>query len=552
MSWIFCVNSNKPFLKWEIEKFIDTHKTTDHCVITPSLYLAFSAHEKHITIHYENYKRTAGWIVLGTGILFKETGFGFAEKNDWKRLIDGEIHWQDMNGQFLVFKWNDDIIEIWNDTLGFKDIFFTRSQGYSVYSTRLDWLSDYIPQKKWNYKAFGSLLLSGDLILPQVLLKDVHQLGQAGFLKSNQQRFQTGKRKFTLIDEEKTDINQYFFYLNKALMLVPESNQLLLLKEEKSISLRYVLSVLLNKAKNKWSILEPSDTDELNEFLIMQSALNFSSEKNPGHDDYQRLINLWKDYVYSSINMNFPQDLNLIQSASEIKNANYCYQSHYFHKFFVSKEPLSPPRALKKFFENYKIEEYLKSFKTDFSWLREEWLIFFRKGLLQYIEDLNADINKYQLDSNDDKNHYLEIQLKALRKFAPQHNYMSQFINIYSPLLNFALIKMRMNLDLSLDELNHLYHMQIEKNYPELLFYLKFKEKKRLLQDEVLINPYYFNVFKEEIFDTLRSKDCIHSSYYQNKKIDKLISKADSGQLKSQKTLIQCFGFELWRKKLDS
>lgn len=552
MSWIFCVNSNKPFLKWEIDKFIETHKTTEHCVITPSLYLAFSAHEKHLTIHYDNYQRTAGWIVVGTGILLKETGYGFADKNDWQRLISGDINWQDMNGQYLVFKWNENNIEIWNDTLGFKDLFYTRSQGYAIYSTRLDWISDYMPQKKWDYKAFGSMLLCGNLLHSQPLLKDVYQLGSAGFVKATQLRFQAGNRKFSFREMDKTDINQYFFYLNKALLLVPESNHLLLSKEEKSTAQRYLLSLLLNKAKNKWSVLEPSDINDLNEFLIMQSALNFSSEKNPGLDSDKRLFNLWKDFLYSSFSLDFPNDINLLQSAPEINKASYFFQINDFHEFFFSKDDLSVPRPLKKYWSSNDIDDYLKVFKTDYSWLREEWLIFFRKGLQQYLNEQNTEINKFQLSDMEDKNNLLEVQLKAIRKYAPRHNYLSQMINVYSPFLNFSLIRMRMNLDISMEDLNSLYLKQIEKNYPELLFYLKFKEKKRLLQDEEIIDPFMFNQFKEEIFDTLRSKDSIQSPYYQNKKIEKMISKANSGQTKYNKTIIQCFAFELWRKKLDT
>jgi len=551
MSWLFCVLSHKPFLKWEIDKFIQTHKSTDNTIINPSFYLAFGGCKSAITIHYNDYQHNSGWIVLGNGYLSKETGFGLAEKNDWKRLIEGEIDWQDMNGQFIIFKWDEYYIEVWNDTLGMKDVYFSRSQGYVLISTRLDWVSPYLEKKPWNYSAFGAILLMPHMLVSQSLLKNVLRLGAAGYVKASIHKFQTGNRRIDLIDFEETDLNHYFFRLNKSMTLYPDYDKHLLTEYDKSFAKFYALSLLMNKAKKNWSVLEPFGKEELEQFTLFQNTFNISSEQNPGIDDSKRLFNLWKEYLLSTFQTGLPFELNYVQFAPQLNKADYTFMQTDYSQFFFSKDDFKANRAFQKAFYENNPDALLKIFPSDSSWIRNEFLIFLKKGLSQHLDELHKHLSQFVFKTDTQKNQYIVFYTQGVQNYAQKLGFMSQYARFYNPFMFFELFKNRINLNITNSQLFKTYHTQIEANCPELAFYLKSCEKMPVFPNKMNQNLLIYKLFKEEILETLHSSGIRKTPYYNLKKLDKILSKAESDDEKYINTIIKCFMFEIIRSHLE-
>ncbi|HPY95816.1 MAG TPA: hypothetical protein PL063_01240 [Candidatus Cloacimonadota bacterium] len=551
MSWLFCVISNKPFLKWEIDKFIQTHKQTSSTLIKPSFYLAFSDAKHNVTVHYDNYEQKSGWIVLGNGYLTKETGYGVAEKNDWKRLIDGDINSQDMNGNYLVFKWNEQFIEAWNDTLGVQSLYYTKCQGYVVLSSRLDWTLPFLDNKPWNYNAFGAFALLPQFLLSDSLLKNVSKLGASSYLKANINNFQEGTRNYDLLCDQSTDLNQYFFKLNKSISIIPDAERKLLLEPNKSLTNSFILSILLNKPNKNWSILEPFEKEELDQFIAFQDLFHFNSEQNPGYDDKKRLFNLWNEYILSTLHYDIPYELNYIQFANKLNQAGYSLNQTFFSHFFFRNTNYNSTRLLIKAIKENNVDSVLKYFSQDTSWLRDDFKKFLKKGLSSHLHSFQEQIELNTYKSDEQKDQMIMLLSKGIHYYSTKQAFFSQYTNIYNPFLLVDLLKARINLEIKPSALFKEYHNQIARNYPELLFHAKTKEIKYSLNDKQSIDTMMFDFFKTEIINSLNKSEVQLSPYYNHKKIAKIISKASSGNIKYIQMLLKCYSFELIRSYFE-
>jgi len=553
MSWLFCVLSNKPFLKWEIDKFLELHLNPSLNKIKPSFYLAVGGSEKNICFKYDNYEEDSGFVVIGNGYLKKDTGFGIAEKNDWIKFINGEIPSEDMNGQFAVLKWNTQFLEAWNDTLGLKDLYFSKSQGYVIISSRLDWVSEFLNKKPWNYDAFGAMTLLPNMLLPQSLLKNVFRLGMGGYVKANNSKFHLGNRKQKITSDELDPENRYFFNLNRAINLHLDIDQKIIMPADNNFNNRYLLSYFLNKAKKNWSELEPDPAlkDELEHFLQFQNVFLIPSEQNPGLDDKNRLLNLWNDYILSEVSANLPAELNFVQLFSDMNKNDYSLYLPLSHNFFIHKSNYLESRLLLKGIEENNPEYLLKYFGDDYSWLRKEFYLFLKKGALNHLTEFLEYMNNQNLNSSEQKLQFMHFHLDSINHNARKTEWLNRFGNVYSPYLLNELFKLRLNLNLQNSELYKLYLAQLEKNYPELLFHLKFKETRIDLRQSSSLDHRLFDLFKDDIIETLSSKEIKHSPYYNHKKLDKIINKLNSGHQNYKKIALKCYAFELWRKQLE-
>ncbi|MDX9976627.1 MAG: hypothetical protein RBS16_01185 [Candidatus Cloacimonadales bacterium] len=551
MSWVFCVLSHKPFVKWEIDKFLQTHKKTNNTIIKPSFYLAFADTKHNTTVHYDSYEQKSGWLVVGNAYLTKETGYGIAEKNDWKRLIDGTIDSQDMNGGYVIFKWNEQEIEVWNDTLGIQDMFYTSSQGYTIIASRLDWLTNYLDKKPWNYSAFGAFALLPNMFVSQPFMKNVSRFGASSYLKAYNDKFTSGKRRIDLTDFKEPDINTYFFKLNKALTVYPDSQKKLLLQSDDTTANRYTLSLLLNKAKDNWSMLEPYDKEELEQFTSFQNTFNINSEHNPGIDDKKRLFNLWNQYILSTFNSDIPAELNYIHFSNQLNKAGYNFMLHDFSHFYFRNYNYSINKSFIKALNEDNISSIIKHFKVDYSWIREEFSRFLKKGLAQHLQDFKSQLSMHSFINDEQRDEFIMLMLHGVHTHAHKLAFLNQYASFYNPNLHFDLIKARINLNTKPLILFKEYHNQIARNYPELLFHIKAKEPKIKLASQTNSSVILFRLFKQDIIEKLNSIEAQRSPYYNHIKLQKIISRANAEDPKHINTLLKCYAFELVRSHFE-
>ena len=553
MSWIFSVISEKPFMEWEIEKFLQTHKTPLLTIIKPSFYLAVGGLPEHMIVCYEHSDETAGWIIIGKGYLVKDTGYGFADKNDWKKFINGELSIDDIDGNYLIFRWENQYIEVWNDALGLQDCYFIKSKGYVLLSSRLDWIADLIEKKSWNYGAFGSMVLLNSMLYQESLLKNVGRLGQSGYVRATIHKFLEKNQNFNLLSDTASDMNKYAFFLNKALLLPVEQAKTITIDYQNEYSYKYLLSLLINKPKKYWNMLSnDKGNDSTNgQFEKMESAFRLPIiEKNYLHDS-KKIIENWKDYIYTTINGVLPDEIVSTKTYNLLQSKQHLYYSMDFNQFYFRNHEYNFSYSFKKGIEKANLDLLIKYFSLDLPWMRKEFLAFLIKGLQVHIKGYYTQLN---LSSEQNFQYFADQSIlygKGIHCIGKKSVWLDQYTLNYNPMLLASLIKLKYNLPENLANLRKNYNQLIEANSPEMTFYINQKEFKENINDKSDINNKIYSLISEEILELLRQKSIIESPYYDYKTLMKIYEKSTKGIARFQMQIIKWFTFELWRQKIE-
>jgi hypothetical protein len=100
-------------------------------------------------------KQEDSFLFTGVGIRPIDNGYKFLDVQEIAQITD-EKEINDLNGHFVLFRWNKDVIKIYTDKLGLRDIYMHKySGGKIIFSTRTDWIAKII-RAGINYKEFGS------------------------------------------------------------------------------------------------------------------------------------------------------------------------------------------------------------------------------------------------------------------------------------------------------------------------------------------------------------------------------------------------------------
>ncbi len=173
MSWIFGIagdtnllNKSNPFFPKEIKYKYEASKL-----------LVYSDGIDETTICKAT-SENSGFIVLGLGIKSLSDKFGFINVSEWEKIIsENNVEELSLNGHYVVIKYENDSIKIFNDRLGVRDLFFYKIESSIIFSTRLDWVTKFQNDSKIDLKEFGSLWITSIQIMHGSLIKGILRLG---------------------------------------------------------------------------------------------------------------------------------------------------------------------------------------------------------------------------------------------------------------------------------------------------------------------------------------------------------------------------------------
>lgn len=553
MSWIFSVISEKPFMEWEIEKFVQTHNTPLFTIIKPSFYLAVGGLTENVIVHYETPDQTSGWLVIGKSYLVKDTGYGFADKNDWQKFINGELNLDDLDGNYLIYRWENQYIEVWNDALGLQDCFFTKSQGYVLLSSRIDWISQFIEKKNWNYSAFASMLLLNNPLHQDSLLKNVGRLGQSGYVRATIHKFLLKNLNFNLMSENPTDKNRFAFYLNKALLLPNEQVLNTNIAFDHDFASKYLLSFMMNKPKKYWNLIswDSPDLSKKQLFDKMEKSLYIPVYENARISSGDHIEKEWKEFIFSTHISNLETEFFKTSFFDDIYSKKFLFYQLQFNDFIYRNSEYDYSFSFKRGVEKADLNLLQKYFSIDIQWMRKEFLSFLIKGLQIHLKEYFTRLNL----SSEMNFQFFADQTALLGRGIHLHGKKSVWLDNhvinYNPMLLASLIRMKYNLPENSVVLRRNFAQLIESNYPEITFYLKQKEQKISVNEKSQQNLFLYPLVINLIEERINRKDTENSPYYDIKKIQKLFEKSKNGNKSCQQQMIKWMSFEFWREKTE-
>ncbi len=120
------------------------------------------------------------YIICGSGINEK---YELMNENNWKEHFRLKKTSSKLNGHYLIIKIYKNEIEIINDQLGLRELFFYDNGKEIYFSSRLDWIIEFIDSIKLNYNYLCSLWNLENPIIYESLIENVKILGPGGNAK---------------------------------------------------------------------------------------------------------------------------------------------------------------------------------------------------------------------------------------------------------------------------------------------------------------------------------------------------------------------------------
>jgi hypothetical protein len=123
---------------------------------------------------------------LQDGSAFFVTGVGIRDdhilqEKDWAALLaQTETDLADLDGHFVVLRWQPGRVELFTDSTGTRTVYLLEHQDGVYFSTRLDWLAQYSGPLDIDYARFGAQWLLANSLDTTSLVKQALRLGAGG------------------------------------------------------------------------------------------------------------------------------------------------------------------------------------------------------------------------------------------------------------------------------------------------------------------------------------------------------------------------------------
>lgn len=525
MSWIFGSIKKNNNSNFDNNKLKNTHPKPLYFISNQNLYLAAGGFHKTCLGHKVMQKdgQEKGWIVCGTGIKNDGDKFSFLQKKDWTQLLKGHNlreNLNNLNGHFVIVKFNNDSIKIMNDQLGLRDMFFLETENNIYFSTYLHWLVKFQENPEIDLKIYSSFWLLERPLSRKSFLKKIFRLGPGGSASLGQKQFSISNRNW--LPEYAPDIKDFDIehILQKLTTFSLISDQKLTLALSGGVDSRTLLSFLLSGKRKNWYTVtwnEPSHPDviiskKINSYFNIEHKLLYN--KLPNRD---KCINTFKKFVYETLTTSPAYKFQELSYYKKINNANTLIDGGagailrraLGNKFIFSG---------KKHMLNNNINgicESLKSHKADI--FKDDVMHIFAEGAQSQISREIKEMPKLEEIGLENWVDLLQIRNKFKNASAYAQTRMDGFLQNYMPFAQPVILKKILSIPPAKRKSNRI-NIQIMRKYQKKL--LKFP----LVKYDTII-PFQSNVYLA--FFTARIKKLIGASYKNSIKLRFLNSISD-------------------------
>lgn len=216
-------------------------------------------------------------------------GVPIFDDNGHKKLLSHETSENDIpqNGHYVRLSYNQKNLIIQNDTLGLREVFFTKQRNNYIFSTRIDLL----PNKELNLHNFSSLWLTNFQLKNNSIFNNINRLGPGGKIHLFENELKVENSSFRHPASTKSfDQNQFGKTLASYSKIIHPEGKKTTLALSGGIDSRLMLSSLINSESifNCHTLLNDETKDikiskqltrilGLNHITIEREEINLSS-----------------------------------------------------------------------------------------------------------------------------------------------------------------------------------------------------------------------------------------------------------------------------------
>ena len=548
MTWFICVISTKPFLEWEVEKFITTHPETSHTIIKNSFYMAFNCKPEMLYYKKPDEQQQTYNLVIGNGYIPKSTGYAMADHNDWEKLLAFEYQPKDIDGHYIALKFSEDFLQVTGDLFGSYPVFYAQTEDYFIVSNMQNYIAPLLVKKTWDYATLASLTLVNSPLEFKPLVKEILPLEAGSTLTIKKNKLIITKRELNFLSEKITDIQQYWFSLKKAFELQLEDNDFMTIPFENNHSTRLALSIWSSKPKKEWGLSCPTNTDFPPEkYLHSNITSGLKIFTTPKMKIEKEVFRLYKNYVMITGHTDFPLYFDLAGNFVPEKGINEINMLTNQSEWLFEKDPLKKSEKLYKILKAKNFANFLKLTTVDNKFFRKDFLKYLNKDLEKHFKHFTD--NMLSINSLYDeyyfflKNHQILYNAKGIA-------WLNDFRHFYCPGLFYSLTCKHLNQRLynpKIAQLSSELHLSFSNECEK---FPKIKEQKYTLFDYPNANAKYFPIIENQIGVMIENAQKI--PYYNFPELLKIFKKAKKGNGYNIQSILKWVGFEIWREMFDS
>lgn len=218
-----------------------------------NLFVAAGGNNK--TCHFSHVKKEHhGYIAVGLGIDVSTEKQKILSTEDW-RDINNTLHVQELNGHFVLFRWDNKEIKIFTDRLGQRDIYLHKySDNTFIFSTRVDWINKFI-KTKLDFKEFGSRWLLFNQVSSKSIFENIERISSGTSILIKRDNFRLTKTKnnwLPSVEGVEYSLEEFSETLNKLCTFPFLSEQKISMSLSGGMDSRVILSCLVNNKNDNW------------------------------------------------------------------------------------------------------------------------------------------------------------------------------------------------------------------------------------------------------------------------------------------------------------
>lgn len=558
MSWIFGLTTNSNLID-DLYHKLKQSIPANHKAIRTTIHLIFL--DDDINVYYSEEQK---FIVRGFGFKERDNQYHQMELADWANFCN-HVFKKDIAGQYLRIVWNDEHISFSNDFFGLNTIYFFEGKDVIYFSTRLDYLCQFIDTPRLNTNAFGGHWLLFNQLTHESLIENVVKLKPNSETRIINNRLLNSTKK----DSSNNIFNEepFLVKLQRFSQVISNRNYSVTLGLSGGLDSRVILEYLLNSNIN-FKLHSFGKKDDADVIISSQISRFFNLEHFVLDHNIQPDLSQLTEFITlnevvdtistylltSGIHSDYFKNKILIDGAGgELFRRQFLNRLIIFgKKSYRNRDPV----ALMKHFTHYRADIF-----------NDEINLEMQKGAINQISKALEIIKIIDLENFADT-------VTALSRFpnyyGPEQNRLNTHIRNYMPFVNKELYSdlfqiplrkrrnNRMFYDFLRNSKNKLSSFELVKDgvtYPfgksSQLIYLitRFKKKLLKIKRNSLTDDFYLNN-KNMVLDILESDIVRTNELFDQRKILAIIENAYKGKHHNFNQLDWLFSFELFRRAL--
>ncbi|HPO63684.1 MAG TPA: asparagine synthase-related protein [Candidatus Kapabacteria bacterium] len=510
MSWFFaCIGNVTEEIKNEFNFFNDKILYEYN---SASFFLKAGSN-KDTCFFSTNQNTQTNTLSLGIGLKNGNENSSLMNSNDWS-MIDSLNKTKDVNGHFIHFLWNNDLIEIFTDIWGLRDFYISNCiNGRYFLSTRIDWLKKFV-NSSMNFSEFGSRWLLCNQISTKSVLTNIHRISNGTSISIVRKVHQLTKNEYNWQPkvESKTTIQEYSSIL-KTLINITDKKPLTLCLSG-GFDSRLILSYLLKSKNKEFNCVSFGEQFEPDIIIAKEIAkelkLNFEVICNSITDIDKFLVN-FKEYTLQTIINSSASRFFHLSNYNELLNRNTIIIDGGFGEIwrreFGKKLLLFGKSAIKE--KNpFIFFKYLRNNKADFFSSDINNIMY--NGAIEQIKEYFEN-NTYKEEIGvDNFIDVFSIKTRLANFYSPEQTYLDTKLITLMPYIQNILLKNLLNVDIKYRRNGRMLKKILKNNFPEL--------RKFHLAKNDFTYSYKFNAINQIISKYLFKNKNINQLNYEKQK----------------------------------